>query len=890
MTSSARVPVNVFDNLPVISEFPKGTAITCLASYGTDPNYIVHVGTQEGAVLVYRVTKKQTQSNTDFFESNMDAKRFLSKGQQKKDSIVQLEVLPEAARMVALTSSGVVQVMGVVNGDIEETIATKAKVDKIVTEKASPLCGIACLQKRVVSVFQFRGGGYKLEKEITLKDVPLELEWYRGKLFIGYKTKYAFMYLDSDSPEESDIEELTKGAPLCAVLGDQLLLRMGRQGIFATFSGKKTGKKLDWSAQPLSVGYRKPYAISLQEEQIEVHNCSDEQLVQVLKNTQGLLRLADGPLLLGASNSIVFCLHSKAWDSQIGQLIKAQRIDEAISLFKMSVPASTSNADKDRMMRDIQKAAGVVLFSNLKFSAALPFLKDSDVDVREIITLFPGYLPSGYRYKARHQLESLEWLITETLVKRTAAHSAPPERVKQYEQSAREMVLELFLFRRQKEGPVKARQGTEAYDTRLCLDTACVKFYVDMGSDQLESFLKSPIPVILDDKDIVAYLTDLDDLNALAVYYKACKDDFVRALDLWKELAQREDSKDLAIKQTVDLLATMSDLKTIWKYASWVLAEDVEAASGIFASTQRKDQLPVEQVFGHLSSKGGAYRMAAIRYLEFVVFQLGSNEERYHTWLALAYLDIIIPLLPQSYERDQARPEPGTEPGQLGQFRKALLRLMEHSKTINASNILLRIQETVLYDEQILCYTRLGRHEDALNILFLNLKSHNKATAYCAKFQDEADSNLFLILLKVYLKRVKNGDLPRSVETLLNDYPQYLKPDDVIPLLPPSIKIAQIRGYLESSLRHNQSKLRMGQVEKELRKADLMSKEIERGKITTRALNIESGTRCAVCKSPIGDAMFVWFPNNVVCHFKCKKSDHICPVTGRDFRKDPAKF
>jgi hypothetical protein len=50
-------------------------------------------------------------------------------------------------------------------------------------------------------------------------------------------------------------------------------------------------------------------------------------------------------------------------------------VDEAINLFKTSIPAATAPAEKERVLREIHKAAGVVLFSNLKFSAAVQPLK-----------------------------------------------------------------------------------------------------------------------------------------------------------------------------------------------------------------------------------------------------------------------------------------------------------------------------------------------------------------------------------------------------------------------------------------------------------------------------------------------------------------------------------
>ena len=276
------------------------------------------------------------------------------------------------------------------------------------------------------------------------------------------------------------------------------------------------------------------------------------------------------------------------------------------------------------------------------------------------------------------------------------------------------------------------------------------------------------------------------------------------------------------------------------------------------------------------------------RYLEHLVYERGNKEERYHTKLASSYLDVILPLAPASYSKDQPRPEPGTEPGLLGEYRVALLKLMEHSRVFNAGAILLRIKDTVLYDEQIFCYTRMGDHEDALRVIFSNLKSHNKATAYCLKFQPTSEVNLFLILLKVYLKRVRNDQLPAKVENLLAQFPQYLRPDEVIPLLPPSISIQQLEKYLEQSLRKGQSQLCMGQVEKQLRAHNLLNDQVARAKIQSKQVWIEADTKCKVCKGLIGDTIFVWYPNGVVCHMKCKRSDYICPVTGRNFQEDPA--
>ena len=133
-----------------------GASISCLCSWGRGRHFVIHIGTSDGAVLLYRVVKKQTQNHTDFFESSLEKKRVLAKG--KKDGVSQLEVIQDSDRLVACTTSGIVQVMSADTLDIEETLPVKDKVDKIVTEKMSPLMGIACVQGKKVTIFQFRGG------------------------------------------------------------------------------------------------------------------------------------------------------------------------------------------------------------------------------------------------------------------------------------------------------------------------------------------------------------------------------------------------------------------------------------------------------------------------------------------------------------------------------------------------------------------------------------------------------------------------------------------------------------------------------------------------------------------------------------------------------------
>jgi hypothetical protein len=70
---------------------------------------------------------------------------------------------------------------------------------------------------------------------------------------------------------------------------------------------------------------------------------------------------------------------------------------------------------------------------------------------------------------------------------------------------------------------------------------------------------------------------------------------------------------------------------------------------------------------------------------------------------------------------------------------------------------------------------------------------------------------------------------------------QYLLPNEVIPLLPAEIHIQTMASYLESSLRHNQHKKCMGQIEKQIRRAEMFEQRIEYQRLTSRSKEIDVG-------------------------------------------------
>lgn len=451
------------------------------------------------------------------------------------------------------------------------------------------------------------------------------------------------------------------------------------------------------------------------------------------------------------------------------------------------------------------------------------------------------------------------------------------------------MVLEFLTYVRTKR---KMGRGEEGYSIRKAIDTAIIKLNVDLDNiEGLNDFLNSSDSLNCDEADIVDYFKKNKRYHALGVFYRTKSMD-EEALILWKEIGEgRGNLYSGAIQDTINLLSTSSDNSLIFKYSKWVLDRKLMDGLSIFTSTFREEPLPVDKVLNFLIGLKRNGNLVAEKYLEFVVFQVKTDEGKYHTRLAHLYVDSLLPLCKEGITKKGKPAEPGSEPGELGPLRRQMIKLLEFSEDFDAAGILKRIDGTILYQERVLCCRALGKHSEALRILVKKLKSYVKATTYCAKYQskDRDGENLFLQLLKVYLKRSREN-LPRSVHQLLSDYSQHLPPNHVIPLLSEKVKISDLKLYLVKSLRFNQSQTCTGQVEMQLRKVDKIEQHLNHSQVVNRKVEINDETKCGVCRDLIGDKVFVWYPNGTVCHFKCKKADHICPVTRRNFKKDPYVF
>jgi hypothetical protein len=105
-------------------------------------------------------------------------------------------------------------------------------------------------------------------------DVARSLVWAASKICVGYKKEYVL--LDFKTGASQELFETGKlGAPIGAVINQQILLNKDNISIFYGFDGKPSRKYgIAWNEPPVDFGYAFPYVIGLLPSGVEL---SEEQ-------------------------------------------------------------------------------------------------------------------------------------------------------------------------------------------------------------------------------------------------------------------------------------------------------------------------------------------------------------------------------------------------------------------------------------------------------------------------------------------------------------------------------------------------------------------------------------------------------------------------------------
>eukprot|EP00048_Salpingoeca_helianthica_P013690 m.206378 g.206378 ORF g.206378 m.206378 type:complete len:870 (+) comp15536_c14_seq1:180-2789(+) len=619
-------------------------------------------------------------------------------------------------------------------------------------------------------------------------------------------------------------------------------------GMFANSKGSTSRAPIEFVEPPQQIAFVSPYILTYcaHTELVAVHSVLDQQQKQVLEaSSLRTMCEADEELYISTGDRLTL-IKPVSFEDQIAQLLSQRRVGEALQL-AMTVYGRGRETESAEMRKqhlaNVYRRAGLIQLTDGVFAEGTDSLFRGGVDPRVVITLFPGLQLKPLPVRLDDQLLAAQTALKSLdATKLTSAYNA----------------LISYLMR--------VRSHPQLMDL---IDTALAAALALVSPKRLVEFVQSPNRAVVADCSPV--LRQQNCFHAYALLLGQAKQ-YREALDLWKslELGTVKDPTYPGLGHVIAFLAAVPDSAIVLAHAAdWVLARDPKAVS-LFMPPVREGETPrnrfePDEVVNVLRP----FPEATDVYLEYLVFALKNDEERFHTKLALSLLDRVT-----------------RSPDDPILNRKLLTHLVQSSR-FDVEAVLRRVENTSMFATRAILYGKRGQHAKALDIFIHTLNDTEAAEQYCREYtvgKPHADRcALYLSLLEVYLSHSADPAFRTRAIDLLNAHTTELDLTKVLPLLPDSWGASVIRPFLWRSVRTSLNRAHTARVERGLARAHQIAVHSEYARLSSRAIVVTEESRCEVCDDPLSEGAFARFPNGRLAHQRCIKSRDADPITGATF-------
>ncbi|XP_054830185.1 transforming growth factor-beta receptor-associated protein 1 isoform X3 [Eublepharis macularius] len=628
-------------------------------------------------------------------------------------------------------------------------------------------------------------------------------------------------------------------------------------GMFATVDGISQRAPVHWSENVIGAALCFPYVVALDEEFITVHSMLDQQQKQTLAFKDGhILQDFEGKVIVATSKG-VYILVPLPLERQIQDLLASHRVEEALVLAK----GARRNIPKEKfqvMYKRILQQAGFIQFAQLQFLEAKELFRSGQLDVRELISLYPFLLPASSSFMRSH----------------------PPLHeyadLNQLTQGDHEKMAKCKRFLMSYLNEVRSTDVANGYKEDV--DTALLKLYAEANHESLLDLLVSENFCLLTDS--AAWLEKHKKYFALGLLYHSNGQD-AAALQLWIKIVNgdvQDSTRTDLYEYIVDFLTSCSDHELVWKYAEWLLQRNEEI--GVHVFTRRPQEEEQENSFNpdDVMSCLNKYPKSLVKYLEFLVLERRIQKEKYHTHLAVLYLEKVLHLKSLETERSE----------ELVDTQAKLQSLLRKSDLYRAYFILDKISGSDLHMECAILYGKLEEHDKALHILVHVLKDFAAAEDYCVWNSENKGipyrRKLFHMLLMAYLNSSSaERELVMAAVDLLNSHAADFDAALVLQLLPDSWSVQLLSSFLTGAMRESIHAQRMSQIALGLAKTENLIYKHEKVKLKGHTTVLSDRKLCQVCQTPFCEPAFVRYPNGSVVHTHCAANRLVTSNTNHHF-------
>ncbi|XP_068124336.1 transforming growth factor-beta receptor-associated protein 1 isoform X2 [Hyperolius riggenbachi] len=796
---------------------PAGIQIECLECSGHD----LYIGTSDGCIHHLLLVEENVSESaalpvaqqSDYSNTSFTTTRQAQKQLGLKKPVCELRAASALGRLLVLCDSTISLLC---SDSLEPVPGTKIRGVVSFTLNENPVSGDpfsveVCLissKRRTVQIFSVGQERVQMVREVTTPEQAYALAADGQYLCLALSSRYVTLNYNTGHCQDLFPYPSEQKRPIIKRISRQefLLAGPGGLGMFATVAGISQRAPVRWSENVIGAAVSFPYVLALDEEFITVHSMLDQQQKQSIPFKEGvILQDFEGRVVVATANGL-FILIPLPLEKQIQDLLSNQRVEEALVLAKGArriIPKEKFQV----MYRRILQQAGFIQFAQLQFLEAKESFRTSHLDIRELISLYPLLLPSSSGFIRAH----------------------PPLHeyadLNQLTRGDQEKVAKCKSFLMSYLSEIRSTEVANGYQQDV--DTALLKLYAEADHESLLDLLVSDNSCEV--ADSAAWLKKHKKYFALGLLYHYNKQD-ATALEIWVRIVNGEledNTRPDLFEYVVDFLTFSKDQQLVWQYVDWVLQKSEQTGVQIFTKRPLDEQLQngfsPDKIVNHLCK----YRKALLIYLEHLVMDKMIQKEKYHTHLAVLYLEEIL-RLKSLHTLDQE---------ELEDLQQRFQNLLRQSDLYRVLLLIDKIKGTDLHIERAILHGKLEEHDQALNILVHHLKDFTAAESYCVWNSQGRDApyrkRLFQLLLSSYLSQdTPDNTLTVAAVDLLNNHPTEFDAASVLNLLPENWSVQLLSPFLAGAMREHVHALRMSQVAVGLARAENAIYKKEKGFIT----------------------------------------------------------
>ncbi|KAI9032096.1 hypothetical protein DFJ74DRAFT_322117 [Hyaloraphidium curvatum] len=493
---------------------------------------------------------------------------------------------------------------------------------------------------------------------------------------------------------------------------------------------------------------------------------------------------ADAALLF--NRTTVWLLKPRALQDEVNRLVRAGQSSRAVGLLEYVLRDRVSEPDQAVVaLRDAYLDMSLYMMSQTMFDDAIAMLKQLVVDPRSLVPLLPEVadILRDYLLDDRDVLVSrygtLQMMVVNFL--NESFPDAEESFAKELVIAGTRMLADYILW-------FKSLPKTSAVLCQIC-DSALLIMYLEADSAAIYAMLGDPGLAILPVVEPLFRARGKHHALALLLHRSG---DAEQAWVIWKSLLRGDisDPDFHGVPSIAEHLLAVKEPAQFWAKAQLAFDSNVEEGLKMLRALPLDDpRSDHDKVVEFLAPYG---RRVPIAYLEWLVHTVHSSDERFHTQLALLYLDDLLELSsgPDAISSlDEEFKGSGTNVSffdfvasrkdPLSSSRSRLLKFLRFSNHCRTPILLAKLGAIGdLYAEKAVLMAKSGDYERALKLLVHELDDFVGAEELCTTIAADhagdgeygaSRTNPFAVLLGLYLGIKDENTRTHQVVRLINN-------------------------------------------------------------------------------------------------------------------------